>query len=80
MAIGWSWALPGKLVVRWHLIRVDGGPLSVGEPACGEDPLNHRVLRAAVIVDVGGGRPGPPLHSGVLLAQMRIGWPSAIKA
>ena len=47
-------SLPGDLIVRRDLVGVDGRSLRVGQPGGGEDPLDYRVLSAAVLVDVRG--------------------------
>jgi hypothetical protein len=51
--------------MRLGLVGVDGRPLLVGQPGGGEDLLDHRVLPAAVLVEVRGGGADPPLDGGV---------------
>jgi hypothetical protein len=58
--------------VRRDRIGVDGRSFLVGQPGGGEELLDHRVLPAAVLVDVRGGGTDPPLDGGVPHPQVRI--------
>jgi len=46
-------SLPGNLIMGRHLTGVDAGSLGIGQSGNGENLLDHRVLSAAVLVDVG---------------------------
>jgi hypothetical protein len=58
--------------MRRDLIGVDGRAFLVGQPGSGEDLLDHRLLPAAVLIDVRGGGADPPLDGGVAHPQIRI--------
>ncbi len=65
--------LAGDLIVRGYLVRRDRGPLGGAEPGGGEDLLDYRALRLAVLVDVCRGRAGAPFHLRVPFPQARVG-------
>jgi hypothetical protein len=58
--------------VRRHLVGVDRRSLCLGQPAGGEDLLNHGVLPAAVLVDGRGRGADESLDRGVLLPESRV--------